>query len=152
MVFDLDKAEQGDWFSFFASRFDQNTGEIIYDPPEDGAAEFCIRSMNQYWEERRKSRKRESKMVLNPKSGAMERVVYFADQSPEQEIKEAEDAWDYAITGMRNALGPDGEAIECTRENKLKLVRIPMFLRFVKRVFQILDGEAAKEKDGQEKN
>jgi hypothetical protein len=152
MVFDLDKADQGDWFAFFDSEFDQATGEIAYKSPEEGAAEFCIRTMVPFFEERRRARKREAKMVVNPVSRQMERVVYFEDLTPEQEQQEAEDAWDYAITGVRGAKGSDGEEIQATRENKLKLIRIPKFRRYIERVFQILSGEAAKAEEARIKN
>ncbi len=154
MIFEINKSEQGDWFPFFESKFDPLTGEITYDPPEDGAAEFCIRSMGPFFEERRKNRKKESKMVLNTATRQMERVSYFEDLSPDEDFKENEDAWDYAITGIRNAFADEEKTIpiDCTRENKLKLIKIPKFLRFIRRVFQILDGEAANIKEKERKN
>jgi hypothetical protein len=154
MFFELDKAEQGDWFPFFDSHFDQATGEIAYDPPEEGAAEFCIRSMIPFFEESRKGRKKESKMVLNTATKAMERVSYYPDPSGEEEQKEFDDLWDFVITGIRNAFSDEGKTIPitCTRENKLKLIKLPKFLRFIKRVFQIIDGEAVKTKEQKIKN
>ncbi len=147
-LFQLGKAAQGDWFSYFESHFDTATGEIVYDDPKPGAAEFCVRSVRTFFEEKNKGRKRESKMVLNPSTRAMERVTYFPDRSPEEEEKINDDAWDFAIVGVRK----NGEAIDCSRADKLELIKIPMFLRFITRVFQILHGEAEKIKAASEKN
>lgn len=151
-VFDFDKQDQGDWFSFFNSRIDQATGDIVYDPPEPEAAEFRIRSMGPFWEERRKGRKKEYKMVLNPATRSMERVGWFEDLPEDEAEKETGDAWDYAITGIKNAFSAPGVPIECTREAKLKLTKIPVFLRFIGRVFQILNDAGVKQKDASEKN
>jgi len=146
MIFDLDAA-QGDWFQFFESRVDPASGEIIYDEPKPDAAEFCIRSLQPFWEERLGQRKKESKMVNNPVTRAMERVSYYPDQTFEEVMKEREDACDYAITGIRNAKWADGTEIACTRENKLKLRKIPAFDRFLGRVWQILDSAGVKDKE-----
>jgi hypothetical protein len=151
-IFNLDKEEQGDWFAFFSSKIDQSTGEISYNPPEPDAAEFRVRSMASFFENRRKGRKKEYKMVLNPSTRAMERVGYFEDLPAEEATKENEDLWDYAITGIKNAFSASGEPIECTRENKLKLLEIPIFLRFMTRVFQMLTEAGIKQKASAEKN
>ena len=151
-VFDFDKEEQGDWFTFFASRMEPSTGDIVYDVPEEGAAEFRIRSMQPFFEERRKGRKKESKMVVNPTTRAMERVTWWEDLPDDEAQKEADDAWDYAITGIKNAFASPGVPIECTRENKLKLIRMPIFLRFVTRVFMIINDAGVKQKEDSEKN
>jgi len=151
-VFNLDKDEQGDWFAFFESHIDQSTGELIYAEPEEGAAEFRVRSMVPFWEEKQRLRKREHKMMVNPKTRAMERVGYYEDLPPDQQKKETEDAWDYAITGIKDAFSSDGSPIECTKENKLKLIEVPMFLRFVSRVFEIIDEAGIKRKEEAEKN
>jgi len=151
-LFDLEKEDNGDWFSFFGSSVDPTTGEIVYDKPEEGAAEFRIRSVAKFWEEHRSKRKKEHKMVLNPATRAMERVGYYEDLPPEQEKRENEDSWDYAITDMRNAFSAPGVPIECTRENKLKLLEIPAFVRFVGRVFQLMATAGIAEKEASEKN
>lgn len=151
-VFDLDKDAQGDWFPFFGSRFDPLTGEIAYLKPEPDAAEFRIRNMTGFFEERRKNRTREYKMVLNPSTRAMERVGYYEDLPPDEAQKESDDAWDYAITGMKNAFAVDGLPMDCTRANKLKLVKIPIFLRYIQRVFQILADAGVKKAEESEKN
>ena len=151
-VFDFTKDDQGDWFSFFGSRLDTATGEIVYDKPEKGAAEFRIRLMGPFFEERRKGRKKEHKMVLNTITKAMERVSWFEDLPDDEAEKENGDAWDYAITGMKNAFSAPKVEIECNRENKLKMVDMPVFLRFINRVFVILSEAGVKQKDASEKN
>lgn len=152
MIFELDKQELGEWFPFFGSTVDLVTGETSYKQPEGGAAEFRIRSMDAFFEERRKGRKREYKMVLNPQTRAMERVGYYAELSPEEDAKENDDAWDYAITGMKNAFTAPDIPMECTRENKLRLVKMPVFLRYMRRAFQILSESGVKVKEDLGKN
>ena len=151
-IFDFKKEELGDWFAFFNSHVDRVTGEVVYDAPEPDAAEFRIRLMGPFLEERRKGRKKEYKMVLNPSTRAMERVGWFEDLPPDEATKENEDAWDYAITGMKNAFSTPGVPIECNRENKLRLMDMPVFLRFVVRVFQMLSEIGTKQKEVSEKN
>jgi hypothetical protein len=83
----------------------------------------------------------------------MERVGYYPDLSYEETKKERDDALDYAITGIRNAKWAEGTDIECTRDNKLKLRKIPAFDRFLGRVWQILDSAGVKDKEAEsEKN
>lgn len=151
-VFNFDNGEQGDWFSFFSSHIDKTTGEIVYEPPEKGAAEFRIRSMGPFWDERRRDRKREHKMVLNPSTRQMERVSYYEDLPADQAARENDDAWDYAITGMKNAFSAPGVEIKCDRESKLKLIAMPVFLRFISRVFVIMSEAGVKQKEASEKN
>lgn len=146
--FDLGKGTEGDWFAYFKSHVDQSTGEIVYEAPEPDALEFCCRLMGPFFDEKNKGRKKESKMVLNPNTRAMERVSYYPDLPPEEEARQAEDAWDYAIVAVRKS----GVIIECTKEDKLELIKRPMFMRYMKRVFQILSGEAVKQFEAAEKN
>ena len=144
--------EQGDWFQFFTSKHDLATGEIVYDAPEEGAAEFCFRNPSSFWEEQRKGRKKEYKMVVNPLSKAMERVGYYPDLSIEEAMKERDDSWDFVITGMRNARWTEnGPEMECTRENKLKLLKNSSFLRYANRVIEIVTETGIKTKEEEEK-
>ena len=151
-TFDTTKDEQGDWFSYFDSRVYPSIGETIYDLPKKGAAEFRIRSMAPFFDERRKGRKKEFKMVVNPSTRQMERVGYYPGLPPDEEAKENDDAWDYAITGMKNAFSAPGVKIECTRENKLALIAIPIFSRFLWRVFEIISNTGVKTQEEAEKN
>ena len=151
-VFNLTKDEQGDWFTYFDSHVDPSTSETTYDVPVEGAAEFRIRNMAPFFEERHKGRKKEYKMILNPKTRAMERVGYYLDLPPEEAEKENQDAWDYAITGIRNAFSAPGKELKCTRENKLALIKIPAFMRFLFRVFQIISDTGVKAHEDAAKN
>jgi hypothetical protein len=152
ITFDLEKQEQGDWFSFFDSIVDKATGEIKYLPPEPDAAEFCVRLMVPFYEERRRKMKKESTFAINPVTRAMEKVVSQEVLTSEEEFNENQDAWDYAILDFRNVLDAKGNNVTCTRDTKLALVRIPKVNRFFARVFQILSGEAAKMKEEAVKN
>jgi hypothetical protein len=151
-VFEQQK-EKGDWFPFFGSKIDLETGEILYDPPEEGAAEFCFRSPAPFWQERQRGRGKEHKMVLNPSTRQMERVGYFPDLPPDEEQAERDDSWDYCITGMKGARWTaDGPEMECTKENKLKLLKNSAFLRYANRVLQLILETGAKHKNAAEKN
>ena len=151
-LFNLDIEDHGDWFQFFSSKFDPATGEVVYDKPEEGAAEFRIRNMAPFWEERWRGRKKQYKMVLNPSTRAMERVGYYEDLPADETQTENDDAWDYAITGIKDAYSAPDVPIECTRENKLKLLDMPVFARFMNRVFQIISEAGVKQKEDSEKN
>ncbi len=150
-AFDSEGGELGDWFPFFESHYNLMTGETVYDEPKEGAAEFRIRSMASFYEERRKGRKKRYQMVVNPSNRAMERVGYYEDLTAEEEQQERDDAWDYAITGMKNAFFGD-EPIECTKANKLRLVKVPVFIRYIQRVFELINDSGAKAKEAAEKN
>lgn len=151
MIFDLDKEEQGDWFEFFNSKTDQATGDVIYSEPEKDAAKFRIRSITPFWSDLRRGRKKTHQMVINPQTRAMERVSYI-DITQEQDEKDNEAAWDYAITGIENAFDKKGKPIKPTLKNKMKLIKISSFLRFITRVFEIIDDEGVKQAKAAEKN
>lgn len=146
------ETQEGVWFSFFTSTVDPSTGEVKYDDPKPGAAEFRIRSTKKFYEERLSSRKRESSMVLNPKSRSMERVAYLKEQTIEETMAERDDAWDYAITGIKKAFWPDGTPIQCNRADKLKLRNLSIVDRFVAKCFLTLDEQEVQEAAVKSKN
>jgi len=151
MFFDLDSA-QGEWFPFFSSHIDPVTGEPVYEDPENDAR-VQIRSIAPFIEERMAKRKRISEHVYNPKTRAMERITYFAEQSPDELRVERDDLWDYAITGIEGFKdSKTGQVIVCNRENKLKLMKVPVFDRFVARCQQLLASSGVKAKEEEEKN
>ena len=151
MFIDLDST-QGEWFQFFGSHIDLNTGEVIYEEPTSDAR-VQIRSMAPFLEERLTKWKKSIEHVYNPKTRAMERISYYPDQTPEESKGEREDAWDYIITGIENFKDrKTGEEITCTRENKIKLMKNPVFDRFVARCLQIVANTGAKVKEETEKN
>jgi hypothetical protein len=81
----------------------------------------------------------------------MERVPYF-DQTPEQEKREREMIWDHAIQDWQGMLDKGGKEIPCTLENKMRLMSIPQFARFVSRCLQLITGASEVRAEGAEKN
>ena len=151
MLFDLDTT-QGEWFNFFSSHMNPTTGEIVYDEPM-ADARVRIRSIAPFLEERMAKRKKVVENVFNPKTRGMERMSYVPDLSPEDAQAEREDMYDYAIMDIENFKNSKtGEVIECTRENKLALMKVPVFDRFVARCFQIIGSSGVKGKEEAEKN
>jgi len=151
MFLDLDES-QGEWFEFFSSRVDPSTGETIYDDPAKDAR-VKIRSMGAFFEGRMAKRKKEVERVLNPKSRAMERLVYVPELSFEDEMAERDDAWDYAIVDFEGFKDSNTkEVLVCDRETKLKLMKNPVFDRFVGRCLQIISSSGVQEKEDLEKN
>ena len=151
MFFDLNSS-QGEWFPFFSSHIDPVTGEPVYEEPEKDA-KVQIRSIGPFIEERMAKRKKSVEHIYNPKTRAMERNTFFPDQTPEENKAERDDLWDYAITGIENFKdSKTGALITCTRENKLKLMKVPVFDRFVARCQQLLASSGVKVKEDAEKN
>ena len=151
MLFDLDES-QGEWFQFFTSRIDQNTGEIIYDDPVDDAR-VQIRSLTPFFEERMAGRKKAYEHVYNPKTRQMERLSYVPDLPHDQMKQERDDAWDYAIIGLEGFKdAKTKEVLKCDRGTKLKLMKNPVFDRFMARCLQLLANSGVKEKEDLEKN
>ena len=148
---DLDST-QGEWFPFFSSHIDPGTGEPIYDEPEKDAR-VQIRSIGPFIEERMAKRKKVFENIFNPKSRGMERMGFYPEPSYEEMRAERDDLWDYAITGIENFKdSKTGDLITCTRENKLKLMKVPVFDRFVARCQQLLASSGVKAKEDEEKN
>jgi hypothetical protein len=60
--------------------------------------------------------------------------------------------WDHAIQGWEGILDKNGKEIPCTLPNKMKLMGIPQFARFVARCLQQITGANTQEAEGAEKN
>jgi len=152
MRFDLSEETQGEWFKFFRSEIKEN-GETLYLEPEADAGRVCLRTASPEVIEsiQSQTRKKTAEFVRNSSTRAMERVVYF-DQTPAQEKRERELIWDHAIQAWEGMFDKDGMEIPCTLENKLKLMNIPMFARFVGRCLQLITGADAGAAEGAEKN
>jgi hypothetical protein len=138
--FDLEGGSKGDWFPFFGSKLKSDgSGEYEYLEPEKDAGRVKIRLADSETVERiyAQTRKKSVEHIYNSKTRSMERLSYV-DQTPEQEKKERELMWDYCIEEWENILDSKGKQIPCTLENKLKLMNIPMFARFISRCLQIL--------------
>ena len=135
MIFDLDQAE-GERFPFFTSTIDPATGAISYDSPGDAWVE--LRPMQPFFEERLAKRKKITEHVHNPKTRQLERISYYPELSVDEAKKERDDAWDYAITGFGNFKDKSGKIIEFNRENKMKMIKSPVFIRFCERCFEVM--------------
>jgi hypothetical protein len=146
-------AADGTWIPFFTSIIDQ-AGNVKYDDPLPGAAQFCIRSTKKFYDERIAKRKKESSMVLNPKTHQMEKVVSVKEQTMEEILAEYDDSIDYAITGIKDAYWDEERErpIKCTRADKLKLKDMTVFDRFLKRAWQIIEEQEVKHSEALEKN
>jgi len=152
MRFDLSDDAKGEWFKFFRSEIKEN-GDVTYLDPEPDAGRVRIRIAGTDVIEsiREQTRKVIKEFVLNKQSRKMERVEY-EDQTPEQKKKEGELIWDHAIQGWEGILDKDGNEIPCTTENKVKLMGIPQFARFVGRCLQIITGANAGMAEDEIKN
>jgi len=150
MIIDLDSRD-GEWFTFFGSKVNEQ-GVTTYDDPLPDAGRIQVRSLIPYFEANPPKQKRKSEFVLNPQTRSMERVSFYDEPSVEAAQKERDDAWDYAITGIENVFDAKGDPVECTRENKLKLMRVPVFNRFVARCLQLLSEAGVKTEEEERKN
>ena len=148
MIFDLEQAE-GERFPFFTSTIDPATGKITYDDPGDGWVE--LRSMQPFFEARLEKRKKKVEHVHDPKTRSLQRITYYDDLSVEESKKERDDAWDYAITGFGNFKDKTGKIIEFNRENKMKMIKAPVFIRFCERCFEVMANSGVT-KEAEEKN
>jgi len=141
ITLNLNPAE-GEWFDFFGSHIDQNTGETVYHAPSP-AAKALIRNASAFIEAQMKKRKRKVENVLNPKTRQMERVSGFEEISVEQVLQEADELYDYAIMDLRGFKDrKTGSVIQCNREKKIALRRNELFRRYFERCQQILNGSA----------
>jgi hypothetical protein len=144
MRFDLSGEGQGEWFRFFCSTVKEN-GDVVFLEPEADAGRVRLRIADTGVIEgiRAQTRKTVKEFVHNPRTRGMERVEY-EDQTPEQKKKEMELIWDHAIMEWEGIQDKNGNEIPCTVENKLKLMNVPQFARFVGRGFQIISSANAQ--------
>ena len=151
MRFDL-AAGGGEWFTFFTSEIKED-GQIVYNKPENDAAQVCLRVADEETIDKIRGTTRTIKkeFVYNPKTRAMERVVY-EEQTPEQSREERRLTWDHAIVAWKGILDLEGNEIPCTVDNKMKLMGNPQFLRFVGRCLQLISGAAQDAEKAAEKN
>jgi hypothetical protein len=151
MFFEL-QTDVGEWFPFFGSHFDPITGDVIYEEAVSDA-KVQVRSMAPFFEERIAQRKREVEHIYNPKTRSMERITFFKELSVAESKAERDEAWDYSITGIEGFKdAKTGKVIECTRENKLALMKNPVFDRFIARCQQLIASSGVKEAKDLEKN
>jgi hypothetical protein len=152
MFLDLDLQEEGEWFFFFTSTIDSKTGDVIYDDP-DPKARVKVRAMGPFLEKRLSARKKQVEHVLNPKTRAMERIEYHCEPSLEEIRAERDDTYDYVIQDFEGFQDSrTKKVIECNRDNKLKLMRLPVFDRFIARCLQLLSDAGVKKEEQETKN
>jgi hypothetical protein len=152
MILDLEIQEEGEWFHFFSSHIDQLTGDVVYDDPVTDA-KMKIRGITPFIERKMIARKKQVERVYNPKSRAMERIAFYPDLTPEENIKEREETWDYLIQDWVGfADKKTGRDIPCTKENKTKLMKIPVFDRYIARCLQLLSESGVEEAAKETKN
>jgi hypothetical protein len=144
MFIDITQNE-GEWFPFQNSKIDPLTGEPVFDDPVTDA-KVQIRAMSPFFEERIAKRKRQTEHVMNPKTRQMERISFYAELSVDDVKAERDDAFDFAITGIEGFKdAKTGKMIDCTRDNKLALMKVPVFDRFFARCQQLLSSSGVKE-------
>ena len=130
MYINLDGNKEGTWFPFRMSEIDPNNGDTIWSDPIPGH-EVRIRSMKPFFEERISKREKEVLWKVHPKSRAYEPHSQFKELTVDQAKEERNDAFDYAITGLKGFKSKETrEEYPCTREVKLGLMEYDFFDRF----------------------
>lgn len=152
MKFDLNQGSKGEWFPYFGSTV-RADGTVDYAEPQPGAARVCLRIADAETLEKihAQTRAKKAEFVLNPQTRQMERVVYY-DQAPDQAKKERELIWDHAIVDWEGIEDADSKPIPCTAENKMRLINIPEFARYIGRCLQIMGTAEADQAEASEKN
>lgn len=152
MLVDLKTDKQGEWFTFRMSRIDPDNGETIWGEPIDGV-EVRIRSMKSFFEERFANRERVIEWKINPKTRQNERHSNPKELMPAEIIEERNDAYDYAITGLKGWMDKaTKKPIECNRENKLALMAKGVFERFFTDCQLSLDSSGLEQEEQEAKN
>lgn len=142
MQFDFEKYDEGQWFQFFGSEILPD-GSVKYHDPEPDAGWFQFRQAGTEILDSIKQKtqgKRQIDFVPHPNTRQMERVISY-DQSPEEAKQEREMMWDYVIVSWRDIKDVKGKEIPVTRENKMKLLNIFAFMRFLNRCLEIIGGQ-----------
>jgi len=136
--------DEGTWFSFFTSRI-KDDGTIKYDDPAPGAGKVCVRAINEFVESYWEKQKKKTEFVLNPKTRAMEHIEYSKDMNPAQRKRYQSDLWDYAITNWENFFDAKKKPIECILANKVKMMKVQMFDRFVSKCLKTMNENTVKQ-------
>jgi len=130
MKFDLDNLNPGVFFPF-------------EDDDENGGVEIRVANAG-------------SMEIIN-KETTKKKVEWRKNQRVEYDIvdedKRSSMLWDYVIVGWKNINDSDGDPIECTTENKIKLMKeSPQFSMFVGSCIETLSDEAETRSEELEKN
>jgi len=128
---------------FFTSKVNDD-GTVDYDEPEPNAGRVCLKPIDTFIESYFEKRKKESKFVRNDKSRAMERVQWSKDQTPKERKEYQAALWDHAIVGWENFFDGKKKPIECTIETKTKMMKVPMFDRFISKCLKTMGEDTVK--------
>lgn len=142
--FDLENLDSGTWFTYCNSKIDEKSGDVKFDEPLDSAGRICIRQADfETLEniEKIAGGKLKREFVLNPNSKAME-LVEYRDRSIDEKRKDREMLWDHVICDWEGLKDKNGNDIPVTLENKMKLIQIPAFFRFIQHCLDIFNGQA----------
>ena len=155
-MFDLEKLGVGEWFPYQESVINKETGKIEWlevDLKND--EKICFKQPDAETMRLMRDKYKGKKVnnpVRNPETRAMEIVVTY-EQTSEQEKAQSMEFWDSAITDWTIKNPKTNKVIECTKENKYKLITmVPAFVRFCNRSLEILSGTKIEKEEVLAKN
>ena len=151
MIINLQTGKDGSWFSFFYSKIDPATMDVIYEDPIEDGPRMKIRNPVPFFKERNKNRKTKGEYVLNKKTRAMEKVVSDLELTAAEKQAENDDFVDYVIQEV-DGFKLEGKEIKGTREEKIQMMEIPIVLMFVHRCVEILQEHGAQEEKAESEN
>jgi len=131
MLFNLDEGN-GTWFDFQESTVDAE-GVITFLPVKEGAGSVCVRQADADFFEKlnKKTRKKDVRFIPNPaRNNTLQRVEdsVVLDGKDKEEREALQDHW---IVDFKDLRGADKQLIACTKENKIKLMKLGVFRRFI---------------------
>lgn len=94
--------------------------------------------------------KQTAEFKVNPQTKQLERVTYL-ESDLEKDIAFSDLMLDATITNW-NFIKPDGEAIPCTKENKIKIVNAPHIRTWIDDCIATMKEGEKKKKEDEEKN
>lgn len=151
MIINLKVQKDGEWFPFFYSTLNPETMEITYSEPLENGPRMKIRDPVPFFKERTTDRKKVTEWVLNKKTRAMEKVTTETPLSAEEQLAENDDFADYVIVGVEG-FKLEGKEAECTREDKIAMMSIPMISMYVNRCITLLQESGVQEEKDEVKN
>lgn len=125
---------------------------VWFDMPDDlDSTRVCLRVLG-IGELKKINKETLSKKVEYKKFGRGGNYQRFEYEDPD-DTKRDELLWDYCITDWENIFDVDGTALECTLENKVKLMNESVaFAIFVADSLDVLTATQAEKRENEEKN
>jgi len=157
MKFDLDKSNQGEWFTYFDVKTDDDGENKRYIFSQDEDDKFCIRKPAQdlYDQVESECQTKRSEQVFNKKTHKMERLTYYMDQTPEQKQRQLELTADWTFVDW-TVKDKTGEKIPLTIENKVKMMKLKNaevdMDAFITECWKVKSEAEAREKEERAKN